>query len=260
MNNFPYQAPPFGMPVQGGMQSFAQPTLHPGSGQGGSYPVPAAPPVQTQFFQHQTTSVEELKRELDAIKADIQAGLQTKLPQRILMPEQQKAGVIRYPDLKPYPFSWGEVELIEGPGITYATTGAECIGNITLNDIYSYIDSISFHLVRLTVGEEKTDVRTGSWLPISGHPSFTLVAGEQYQGKDFKWSAQSSTGYLWQRSLHSSAEIDPNTNKYVFPVEYNADPSDTIIVRAQPIEGPVTGETFRLFFMLHGYKMQLQPR
>lgn len=208
-----------------------------------------------------TAALNKLRADLAELRAKIESMRGNKLPPRIQFPEQFKAGVVGYPDLEPYPFTWGEVELVESGSAAYATTGALCTAAVRLDDIYSYITHISFHMVRTAIDGGKANVTLNTWLPLSGTEAILLDNSQTYNGKDFRWRVKSdASGLLWQSqgNWRASSELIGFAQRkgYKFDVEYNAKPNDIVQVEVQPIEPTVGTERFRLYCSLHGYKMR----
>ena len=174
----------------------------------------------------------------------------------VRFPEQQKMGQIKYPNLYIIPFTWVQ-EVLEKGRDKYSTTQSIASGDFVFSNIYSFVNRVSFALQR-TAAPDQSNLPVGCWLPLScahNHPFIT--DNDTYIGNDFFWRAQSAVeGSLWQSGMgwRTSKEAD-KPEGFVLDAEYQSLPGDTLTIEVQPLRDTVSGDTYELYCLLHGYKM-----
>jgi len=181
-------------------------------------------------------------------------------------PRQQKMGVVLYPEMSAYPYTWGYTPVREGGNANaaaYATTGARCRANIEISDIYSFICGVQFRLRRITAPEDPAFLPVGCWLPLGAKYHPFVATGDEYIGKDFTFSVESSAaGINWQglgAVDRASNDCDVN-GVFWFSTEYQAKTRDVFTIQATPLQAPRDGETFVLETALVGYQMRNDPK
>jgi hypothetical protein len=175
-------------------------------------------------------------------------------------PEQFRAGVIAYPDRKPFTMTLRD-ELKEDTGNVFGTTSNTSRGAFNVDvDNPTFLTKISFN---------------GYWTASGASPARTLnvdipfrcepqrnVASSTSNALSFRWRVRSaSDDRIWQASgpngggaWRNSADLDEN-GCYILPLEYELERNDTILIEAQPLAANASGEVCKLFCNLHIYKM-----
>ena len=174
----------------------------------------------------------------------------------IKFPEQYKMGIIKYPHLYLQPFTWIQ-EALEGANTHFATTtGGTSTAQFQFDNIYSFVESISFGL-RRTARPGGSVLPLNCWLPLSCKTFPFITANDFYVGKDFRWQIQAQTqGNYWENDSRWRTSYDVDwPGGYRLKAEYQSLPGDTILVRTQALADAVLNETFELWVLLHGYKM-----
>src|SRR5690606_22259523 len=155
-----------------------------------------------------------------------------------------------------------ETGVVGGPN--YATTGARCLVDIQVNDVYSYIQGIAWRLVRQTA-PDGSPLPVGCVLPLGCKYHPFVADGDLYIGKDFDWGVKTDAFSIeWEglmTSQRTSNDCDVN-GVFLFPhgQEYHCQPRETFTLEATPIAAIVPDDTYILQGALIGYQMRSNPK
>lgn len=175
----------------------------------------------------------------------------------LLFPAQWRMGIVKFPYLMPRPQVW-IARMVESDNNDYATTtNTVATANFTFNNTYTFLRRLTFALYR-TSQPSQTNLPVGCWLPLSAHTYPYITANDEYVGKDFFFNITgTSENYVWQSGTDWRPSSDAaQTEGYIFPTEYQTVPQDQISIRAIPLTAAVEGDAYRLYAILHGYKME----
>ncbi len=175
----------------------------------------------------------------------------------VKFPPQNKAGIIEYPDLLPYPFCYGIFELTEGGNQPFATTATESRVTISLDTIYTYFTNVDLGLI-CTAAPQGSEQALFTWLPRSAHNTPYSPAGATNQSFSFLFNVKSkSNGIPWSSGFMPSSILDMQLGQgWRLPVEFFSKEKDDLIIEAIPLIAAPDGFQYRLYAFPWGYQMR----
>jgi hypothetical protein len=174
-------------------------------------------------------------------------------------PEQFRAGIVAYPDRKPFPMTLRDT--LQGDSrapFALTTASARCSFNVDV-DQPTFLSAISFAGVWTA---HTTPAFVGLYFPFKLPREQYFPAGGITPAKSFRFRIQTaSDDRHWQAAgpnagaaWRDSADLD-DKGFYYFPIEYEFNRNDVILVEVEPFAANAEGQTSQLFSTLHVYKM-----
>jgi hypothetical protein len=202
-----------------------------------------------QIIQGQARQIAELERDHANLKM-----MYDQFFQVYRNPPQQRAGVIEYPDKRPFMYLYRK-ELKNGD--SSFGEGALDAGTVQASFKFdagrpTYLRSIQFALIRTAHAAPSPTIPLNTYLPLAG------LSPSGAKGLDFRWKATISKGDLNLSEGWMDSAIFDLHGGYETPVEAPMYEDSVLTVEAQPWGSADTSqsEAFSLFCILHCYKMR----
>jgi len=195
--------------------------------------------------------IRQQQRELTNLELELdQAQSENDILQKMgHFPTHFAAGVIRYPDRRPFGFVYRH-ELKESDGSAFATTALARASASWKLDSFNpfFITGLSFAQYR-TQGTAPL----GVYLPLCGFRNDGN--GVLISGLNFKYKITSSIGdRKWQQDWRDSMDFERESGFFSWPIQQELYREEQITVEVEPLVS-AGDDLYKMFVSLHGYKM-----
>jgi hypothetical protein len=206
--------------------------------------------AQQQIMQQHIAG---LKKQLEEMKAGGPAQ-----GQEIHWPEQFRAGVIKYPGKDPFPYM-NVVELKPTQEASFGETTTIASASMTVDrSAESFLCRISAHMYQYAAEQESPPNVLNRWRPVSSRRFCKPGADDCESLMDFRWTVKyGDEDVAMQQDWLPSDLLDNNEDQLGFglPIEKELTQYENVNFQAQPLAGAGDGNKWRLFFVIHTYKM-----
>jgi hypothetical protein len=180
--------------------------------------------------------------------------------EEIRWPEVFRAGVIKYPKKDPFPY-FHVIELTPTEAdVAFGETTAIATGSVSVDrSAETFLCRISAHMYQYEAQQQEAPPYVlNRWRPVASRKFCKPDADECESLMDFRWNLKYGDEDVAMNQDWLPSDILENTEDQpglLLTIEKEITQYEIINLQAQPLAGAGDGNKWRLFFVLHTYKM-----
>lgn len=218
-------------------------------------------PILDQIFAGMMAQQTLLQQQVAALQQSVIPGSPGSKanPTEVMIPQQFRAGVIKYPGKDPFPYLYTVEMEVDEQGTAWGETLAEATGQISVDrSAETFITRFSAYQYQYEHAEQDPPPYALGYLrPLSSVRSCKPVGDDCESLMDFLWQVTyGDEDVAMQKNWLPSSLMDgDHQHGYKLPTEKEITQYETFQISARPLRAAGQGNKWKLFFVVHCYKM-----